>query len=259
MNHYLETAQLRTRDCDLNGVWRFAFARNEEQIPPGFEQPACSCAGWDSIPVPAHIQMEGYGVPQYLNTQYPWDGLEEIEPGQIPERFNPVGFYITDFEVPESWEGEGVRVSFQGVESGFALWLNGSYVGYSEDSFTPAEFDLSPYVCEGSNRLAVMVFKWSAGSWCEDQDFFRFSGIFRSVFLYMLPETAVTFSFRPFFSFTLLEERDAFLYTLAEDEFTLAVTDFARAGVMVEVISNATVSTQIIFCKRRSISGSPFR
>ena len=109
----------------------------------------------------------------------------------VPTDFNPVASYVKYFTLPEGFIKNGLYISFQGVESGFALWLNGSYVGYSEDSFTPSEFDLTPYVKEGENKLAVKVFKWSSSSWCEDQDFYRFSGIFRSVYLYTMPKVHV--------------------------------------------------------------------
>ncbi len=176
---------------DLNGLWKFSYARNYEQAIKGFEQKSYDCKTWDDIRVPAHIQMEGYGVPHYTNTTYPWDGSEAIRPGEIPEAFNPVASYVKYFEIPESMQGKRICISFQGVESGFALWLNGNYVGYSENSFEPAEFELTPYLKEGENKLAVRVFKWVAGSWCEDQDFFRFSGIFRDVYLYAVPKAHV--------------------------------------------------------------------
>lgn len=204
----------------LNGVWKFHYAKNYKSVIPGFEKPDYDCEDWDDIRVPAHIQMEGYDAPQYANTQYPWDGREDIVPGQVPERFNPVASYVKYFEVPENFDRERVYISFQGAESGLALWLNGQFVGYSEDSFTPAEFFLSPYLKEGKNKLAAQVFKWTAGSWCEDQDFYRFSGIFREVYLYTTPEVHV---------------RDLKAETLLSDDYgegTLLVTlDIAdRAG-----------------------------
>ena len=109
----------------------------------------------------------------------------------VPSEFNPVASYVKYFTLPEGFRKSGLYISFQGVESGFALWLNGHYVGYSEDSFTPSDFDLTPYVKEGENKLAVQVFKWTSSSWCEDQDFYRFSGIFRSVYLYTMPKVHV--------------------------------------------------------------------
>lgn len=135
--------------------------------------------------------MEGYDAPQYANVQYPWEGHEDIHPGEIPEHFNPVASYVKYFEVPEEMQGKRLFISFRGAESGIALWLNGQFVGYSEDSFTPSEFELTEYVKEGENKLAAQVFKWTASSWCEDQDFYRFSGIYRDVYLYTVPEVHV--------------------------------------------------------------------
>lgn len=171
----------------LDGVWKFSYAVNMDSTVKGFEKEEYDCRPWADIRVPAHIQMEGYDTPQYVNTQYPWDGREEILPGEIPERFNPVASYVKYFEVPEQMRGKEIRIVFEGVESGCALWCNGAYVGYSEDSFTTSEFDLTPYLHDGENKLAVQVFKWTSSSWCEDQDFYRFSGIYRSVYLYAVP------------------------------------------------------------------------
>ena len=175
----------------LDGIWKFHYARNYAQAIPGFEQPEYDCRPWDDIRVPAHIQMEGYDIPQYANVQYPWDGREEIWTDEIPKEFNPVASYVKYFTLPEHFAGNPVYISFQGAESGLALWVNGHFAGYSEDSFTPFEFELTPYITEGENKLAVQVFKWTSGSWCEDQDFYRFSGIYRSVYLYTVPKVHV--------------------------------------------------------------------
>lgn len=188
----------------LNGMWKFAYAKNYDTCDKSFFEESRDCKGWDDIRVPAHIQMEGYDKIQYVNTQYPWDGHEDIEPGEIPTLDNPVGNYVKYFTLPDFMENGPVFISFQGVESGFALWLNGEYVGYSEDSFTPSEFNLTPFIKKGENKLAVQVFKWTAGSWCEDQDFFRFSGIFREVYLYTIPKTHI---------------RDIRIQTLLDDEY----------------------------------------
>ena len=175
----------------LDGIWKFHYAKNDAQTIPGFEAEDYNCRPWDDIRVPAHIQMEGYDIPQYANIQYPWDGREDVWRDAVPTDFNPVASYVKYFTLPEGFVKNGLYISFQGVESGFALWLNGSYVGYSEDSFTPSEFDLTPYVKEGENKLALKVFKWTSSSWCEDKDFYRFSGIFRSVYLYTMPKVHV--------------------------------------------------------------------
>lgn len=172
---------------DMNGLWKFVYAKNQSLAPCGFEAADYDCKGWDEIRVPAHIQMEGYDVPIYTNTTYPWEADEFIKPGEVPEIFNPVASYVKYFTIPENMKNKRVCISFQGVESGFALWLNGHYVGYSEDTFDPSDFELTDYIVEGENKLAVRVWKWTSSSWCEDQDFYRFSGIFRDVFLYVVP------------------------------------------------------------------------
>ena len=172
----------------LNGLWKFSYARNYESCIKGFELPNYDCKIWDDIKVPSSIQLEGFDIPQYANVQYPWDGREKVKPGQVPVKFNPVGNYVKYFNIPNYMIGKRLFISFQGVESAFALWLNGRFIGYSEDSFTPAEFELTQYMIPSENKLAVQVFKWSSGSHLEDQDFFRFSGIFRDVYLYSIPK-----------------------------------------------------------------------
>lgn len=209
---YYETKEKMEQDVDdfrfsLNGLWKFHYAKNYASTILGFEREEYCCKSWDDIRVPAHIQMEGYDIPQYANVQYPWEGREEAEPGEIPVRFNPVASYVKYFEVPEQMKGKRVFVSFQGAESGIALWLNGTFVGYSEDTFTPSEFELTSYLKEGENKLAAQVFKWTSSSWCEDQDFYRFSGIYRDVYLYAIPEVHVS---------------DVKIQTLLDDTFTKA-------------------------------------
>ena len=187
-----EAGQISDFKHSLNGVWWFSCARNYDSSVKDFYRKDYDCRRWEQIRVPAHIQTEGYGSPQYANTQYPWDGHENVEPGQIPRYFNPVASYVKYFTLPEGFEKGNVLISFQGAESGLAVWLNGSYVGYSEDSFTPSDFDLTPFIDrKGENKLAVMVFRYTAGSWCEDQDFIRFSGLFRDVWLYTYPEVHI--------------------------------------------------------------------
>ena len=172
----------------LNGLWKFHYAKNLGATIPGFEAPDFDCSGWDDIPVPAHIQLQGYDRPGYVNVQYPWDGSEQLEPGQAPQLFNPVGSYVTTFRLDKPLsEGEKLSVVFMGAESALAVWLNGAYIGYAEDSFTPAEFDLTPALQSGENKLAAQVVRFSSGSWIEDQDFFRFSGLFRDVGLRRRP------------------------------------------------------------------------
>ncbi|MED1471102.1 glycoside hydrolase family 2 TIM barrel-domain containing protein [Bacillus salipaludis] len=175
----------------LNGDWKFNYAVNPASRPEPFFKKDFDCSGWGTITVPGHIQLQGYGKPQYVNTMYPWDGHNEIRPPEIPMDQNPVGSYVKMFHLPDQMKNKPVFISFQGVESAFYVWLNGEFVGYSEDSFTPAEFELTPFLIEGENKLAVEVYQRSTGSWLEDQDFWRFSGIFRDVYLYTVPEIHV--------------------------------------------------------------------
>ncbi|MCM3443656.1 glycoside hydrolase family 2 TIM barrel-domain containing protein [Metabacillus halosaccharovorans] len=176
---------------NLNGNWKFYHSKNPQNRPGNFYEIDFDCLGWGDINVPGHIQLQGYGKPQYVNTMYPWDGHNDIRPPEVPKNHNPVGSYVKYFQVPDNMKKKPVYISFQGVESAFYVWLNGEFVGYSEDSFTPAEFDLTPYLADGENKLAVEVYQFSTGSWLEDQDFWRFSGIFRDVYLYTAPEIHV--------------------------------------------------------------------
>lgn len=175
----------------LNGSWQFAFASSPQERPERFYQTDYDCREFGNIEVPGHIQMQGYDRCQYVNTMYPWDGREELRPPHIPEKDNPVGCYVKKFRLNDSLKGKKVFLSFQGVETAFYVWLNGMFIGYSEDSFTPAEFELTDKLSESENRLAVEVYKRSSASWLEDQDFWRFSGIFREVYLYAVPEIHV--------------------------------------------------------------------
>lgn len=172
----------------LDGQWKFAYVSRVQDVPEGFQVPDFDVSAWDEITVPGVIQLQGdgkYGTPHYVNTMYPWDGHENIVPGQIPQDYNPVGCYVLDFDLPDGWQNTGVH--FAGADSALAVWCNGEFVGYSEDTFTPAEFDLSALVHPGKNRLAVQVFRFCSGSWLEDQDFWRFSGLFRGVHLFTTP------------------------------------------------------------------------
>lgn len=175
----------------LNGTWLFSYARNPSLRVKDFYKVDFDCSGFDKIQVPGHIQTQGYDEMMYINTQYPWDGTEYMRPPQVSETYNPVGSYVTYFEVDENLQGKPLSICFEGVEIAFYVWLNGHFVGYSEDTFTPSEFDLSAFVQDGKNKLAVEVYKRSSASWIEDQDFWRFSGIFRGVYLYATPKTHV--------------------------------------------------------------------
>ena len=175
----------------LNGTWKFNYTEHPDSRPADFYKTDFDVTSFDDIIVPGHIQLQGYDKPQYVNTQYPWEGHEQLVPPQIPKKRNPVGSYVKLFDVDKELLGKKTFISFQGVETAIYVWLNGEFVGYSEDSFTPSEFNITPYLKEKNNKLAVEVYRYSTASWLEDQDFWRFSGIFRDVYLYAVPEIHV--------------------------------------------------------------------
>ncbi|MCJ7842251.1 DUF4981 domain-containing protein [Lederbergia sp. NSJ-179] len=187
----------------LNGQWKFSLSDTPDKRIKNFFEQHYDSREWDEIKVPAHWQFQGYDYPQYTNVRYPWEDTEQIKAPFAPTKYNPVGQYITTFTIPDTWEGLPVYISFQGVESAFYLWVNGELVGYSEDTFTPAEFDLTPYIQTGENKLAVEVYRWCDASWLEDQDFWRLSGIFRDVYLYATPRIHI----QDFFVKTELDEQ----------------------------------------------------
>ena len=193
----------------LNGTWKFSWVEKPSERPLEFYSDDFDISDWADIQVPGNWQLQGYDYPIYTNAKYPWVGYGWVEPPGAPTTYNPVGSYRREFSIPESWADRPVFVSFQGVESAFYLWVNGQFVGYSEDSYTPAEFDLTPFIRDGRNQMAVQVFRWSDGSWLEDQDFIRLSGIFRDVYLYSPPKMHI----RDFRVVTDLDEqfRDAVL------------------------------------------------
>lgn len=175
----------------LNGKWRFSYSENPSLRIKDFYKEDFNVDGFDYIEVPGHIQLQGYDKCQYINTMYPWEGHDELRPPHISKTYNPVGSYVKYFEVNEELKNKQTFISFQGVETAFYVWVNGKFVGFSEDTFTPSEFDITEYLKEGSNKLAVEVYKRSSASWIEDQDFWRFSGIFRDVYLYAVPKTHI--------------------------------------------------------------------
>lgn len=213
----LEAGNFTLRQC-LNGEWQFCFSVNAGSRPADFYREDYDRTGWDGIPVPMHIEMAGYDKIHYINVVYPWEGkmfrrpactIEGTWPGEAESggdgaqtagaaaweengsfsraSYNPVGSYVKVFDLEPALRGKPVKICFEGVEQAMYLWLNGRFIGYAEDSFTPSEFDLTPYIRERGNVLAVEVHKRSTASYLEDQDFFRFFGIFRSVYLYAWP------------------------------------------------------------------------
>lgn len=203
----------------LDGAWKFHWSKNPSERPADFYNTNFDVSGWDDIEVPGTWQMQGYGHPIYLNVQYPVQSIMGgLFPPRAPKDNNPVGSYRRTFTVPERWEGRQIYIHFGGVKSAFYIWVNGQKVGYSEGSMTPAEFDLTPFLKKGRNTLAVEVYRWSDGSWLEDQDMWRFSGIFRGVSIYAKP---------------LLQLQDAFVQGGLDEQYRdgkLKITAKVRNG-----------------------------
>jgi len=176
----------------LNGKWYFSYAKNPKERISDFYKLEFDCHHFDMIEVPSHIQLQGYDQLHYINTLYPWDGKEHLRPPHISKIYNPVASYVNYFTLNEDLKNQKhIDLVFEGVECAYYVWLNGIFIGYSEDSFTNSTFDISEAMNDGINKLAVEVYKYSSASWLEDQDFFRFSGIFRNVSLYARPKIHV--------------------------------------------------------------------
>lgn len=241
--YYLSLDEVKNEEMKLrqglNGNWKFSFALSPKDRVKEFYKREFDCNSWNNIEVPGHIQLQGYDKPQYINTMYPWDGHSDLRPPHISEEYNPVGSYVKYFTLEENLEGKPLYISFQGVESAFYLWLNGEFIGYSEDSFTPSEYDLTAHVRPGENKLAVEVYKRSTGCWLEDQDFWRFSGIFREVYLYSVPKTHI---------------RDIFVKTDLDEEYRDAVLELELklAGDL-----NSKVALDLLDKEGKTVAKSP--
>ncbi|MHC4942034.1 MAG: beta-galactosidase, LacZ type [Planctomycetota bacterium] len=170
----------------LNGAWDFLWLEKPGDTPEGFERTDFDTSDWSEIAVPGHWQLLGYGKPYYTDVKHPWT-TEKADPPHIPHDYNPVGLYRTSFAMPSQWEGRRIFLVFHGVQSAFEVWVNGEKIGYSQGSMTPAEFDITESIGKGVNLLAVKVYRWSDGSYLEDQDFWRLSGIFRDVYIQAAP------------------------------------------------------------------------
>ena len=232
----------------LNGQWKFNLVDKPADRDRSFIDPAFDVSNWTDITVPGHWQTQGFDYPQYVNIRYPWEVDDPIAPPFAPENYNPVGSYRRVFTIPDSWKDNPVFLSFQGVESAFYCWINGDMVGYSEGSFTPAEFDITPYLKDGENTLALEVFRWCDGSWLEDQDFFRLSGIFRDVYLYVKPGVHIK-------DFTVMTDLDAnyrhsmlYVNTLLEDYYN----ENSEILLSVELFNQENEVINSVICHARS-------
>lgn len=185
----------------LNGDWKFNWVTKPADRPMDFYSESFDASEWKEIPVPSDWQMHGYGIPIYTNVAYPW--TSNPEPPLVDHNNNPVGSYIHEFDIPDRWDGNKIFIHFGAVNSAMYLWINGQKVGYSQGSKTPAEFDITEYVKVGQNKLAVEVYRWCDGSYLEDQDFWRLSGIERDVYLFSTPKVRI----RDFFFSTQPDEK----------------------------------------------------
>ena len=235
----------------LNGRWKFHWVPKPADRPVDFFKPNYDVSGWDDIPVPGDWQLYGYGIPIYVNFKYPF---VVVDPPHIPHDNNPVGSYRRTFAVPKNWRGRQVFIHFAGVKSAFYIWVNGKRIGYSQGSMTPAEFNLTPYLHKGENVLAVEVYRWSDGSYLEDQDMWRFSGIFRDVFLFATPSVHL----RDFFVRTDLDEqyRDATLSVTVNLRNYLAKKSGAYA-VQAELYDNASKKVETVSALQGRVSHVP--
>lgn len=172
----------------LNGKWKFKIYSSYRDRELSFAQRDFDCSSWDTIPVPSSWQSLGYDKHIYSNVQYPWERIQEPKPPEAPTEYNPVGCYIKKFIMPDNLKKDRVILCFEGVESAYYLYINGERIAYSEGSFRCSEFDITDYVVDGENTIAVEVYRWCTGSWLEDQDFFRLAGIFRDVYIYATHE-----------------------------------------------------------------------
>ncbi|AWX43714.1 Beta-galactosidase [Flagellimonas maritima] len=190
----------------LNGNWKFSWAPIPEEAPNNFFKEDYTDADWNEIPVPSNWELHGYGTAIYTNVRYPF---VPVNPPLVPDDDNPTGSYRTTFEVPEDWKNMQITLQFGGVSSAFHVWVNGNHIGYGQDSMLPSEYDITPYLKEGENLLAVQVYRWSDGVYLEDQDHWRLSGIQRDVFITASPKVQLY----DFFVKTDLDEtyRDATL------------------------------------------------
>jgi beta-galactosidase len=241
---------------NLNGSWKFHWSPDPQSRPADFYKPNFSVADWKNIPVPGNWQLHGYGVPLYTNITYPFAVNPPKVTDEPPAEYtnykwrNQIGSYRTTFTVPAGWEKRQTFIVFDGVDSAFYLWLNGQKVGYSEDSRTPAEFDITKYLKKGENTLAAEVYQYSDGSYLEDQDFYRLSGIFRDVYLYSAPAVHI----RDYFVKTDLDEKYADAQLGLELQLINSGKSEQSCVVQVELLDAAgktisTIKTEIIAVK----------
>lgn len=226
----------------LNGSWKFKLFDNYTLVPKGFYNPDYNSSEWKFIKVPSTWEVQGYSYPIYVNATYEFYNSNPVPP-HVPHQYNPVGAYITTFEIPADYTNKQTIIHFGAVKSFFYLWLNGKYIGFSKDSKTPAEFDLTPYLTKGTNTLAMQVFRWSDGSYLECQDMWRMSGINRDVYIYAKPDIAI----RDFFAKAGLTNNyiDGDLHLNVQLESTQVSTDI-NYSLAIRLYDNAKPQVKIL-------------
>ena len=172
----------------LHGNWNFHWVENADERPTDFFQPNYDDRGWKQMPIPGNWELNGYGDPVYVNVGFPWRGHFKDNPPSVPVKDNHVGSYRRHIDIPAHWDGQQVIAHFGSVTSNLYLWVNGKFVGYAEDSKSAMEFDITPYLQKGRNLIAFQTFRWCDGTYCEDQDFWRLSGVARETYLYARPK-----------------------------------------------------------------------
>jgi len=230
----------------LNGTWKFHFAENPGDSEFNFYSNDFDINEWDDIDVPGSWQLQGYDIPIYTNVKYEF---RPVDPPYIPDDFNPVGSYKKVFDIPSNWKGRQVFLHFDGVKSAFYVWVNGNEVGYSQGSATPAEFNITKYLLEGKNSISVKVFRWSDGSYLEDQDAWRLSGIYRDVYLFSTPDIHM----RDFFAKTQFDTK----YKNANLEVMVNVRNYKQTENLkcsVEVSLFNSKGEKIIDCLNKEVS-----
>ncbi len=221
----ISALQNRADKCEnyllLNGQWKFRWVETPAQVPDEFWLPDFDATGWGSITVPSNWQMEGYGHPKFRNVALTF----ENDPPNIPDYYNPVGCYKRKFELPRQWEDKEVMLRFEGVKSASYVWVNGKRVGYNQGGFEPAEYNISPFLERGGNDISVQVIRFSDGSYLENQDMWRLSGIFRDVKLYAQPKTFI---------------RDHYVVTDLDEEYQNAMLN-----VELDIANNLPETTEV--------------
>jgi beta-galactosidase len=240
----------------LNGIWKFKWSSEPKSRPTDFYTENYSTENWDNILVPGNWELQGFGTPIYTNITYPFKKDPPRVMGE-PEKWftsynerNPVGSYITTFTISENWKDKQVFINFGGVLSAMYVWVNGQKIGYSENSMCPAEFDITPYIRKGENKLAVEVYRWCDGSYMEDQDMWRLSGIFRDVDLIARPKTFISDFFvkaipdNTFDNATIsillnIDNRSGF--NIAGLQLDAEITGFSTTGNAIDISFNSKV------------------